>query len=165
MTDLYHQKDFRVALVSSSVNLYEKARNCLRSRLGVRARLTPFEAVREAQREIRHKDRGFEMIALDSSAVPTLTVLPQFPGTSNSHLPVLLLLRRVETEIAELALEAGYKALLFTDDDAEFRHLFPAMTLRIIAQFRGEQTASDLGGGDQVLAPKKFPHTRFIAWK
>lgn len=178
MTDLYHQKDFRVAFVSPSANLFGKSQKCLRSRLGVRAHLTPYVDVREAQREILGEERGFEMVALDASAIPTLAVLPQFLGAGHSPLPVLLLFPREEMKIAELAMEAGYKALLFTDDDTEFLQLFPAMTLRIITQFRGEQkrrkaayltseeqTASDLGVSDQVLAPKKFPHTRFFAWK
>lgn len=176
MTDLYHQKECRVAFVSPSANLFEKSQDSLRARLGIRAHLTAFESIRECQQEVRDNGSFYEMVALDSASLSSLPVLPQFLGAGDLALPVLLLLRRRERDIAKHAMDAGYKALLSTEDDLEFRQFFPAMTLRIITQFRGErkrattysfpveeQTASDLGVSDQVLAPKKFPHTRFIA--
>ncbi len=159
-----HQQPFEVAFISPSPNLFGKSQSSMRMRLGIRAKLIPFECPLEATKAIRSPLNNIELVVLDSSAIKSLDTFPQFLGKDNVGLPVVLLLRKGETEFADGALEAGYKALLFKDDDAEFRQLFPGMVLRIIAYFRGErqrvalhdhaaaEDAEELGVPDQVIA-------------
>lgn len=168
MNTPYHQKPIEVAFVSPSTNLFGKSQDCLRNRLGLRARLIPFDNVDEATYTIRDPKIPYELIVLDSAAITSLKNLPQFLGAGDNALPVLLLLKKGETAIAESAMEAGYKALLFIDCDTQYRQLFPGMILRMVAYYRGERqrqileyhedelpeagsTADELGVADHVL--------------
>lgn len=154
MNTPYHQKAISVAFVSPSPTLFGKSQNCLRSRLGIRARLFPYDTPEAAQRGVRLEQTGVELVALDSAAISSLAALPQFPGADDAALPVLLLLRKGETAVAEAAMEAGYKALLFIDSDAEYRQLFPGMILRMVAFYRGNRNVPEIPD-PRAAAPKR----------
>lgn len=157
MHNAYHTKPFRIAFISPSLNLFGRSQNSLRAQLGTRAHLMPFDTVAEALVAVRDPTLGIELVVLDSASVTSLKCLPQFLAAGDCGLPVLMLLRKGETEVAEAALEAGYKAILFVENEIQYRQLFPGMVLRIIAHFRGEQ------GKDPEERPK-VPLARPLAF-
>ena len=158
MNTPYHRKPIEVAFVSPSTNLFGKSQNCLRNRLGLRAQLVPFDDIDDATETIQDSIVPYELVALDSAALKSHDKLPHFFTNRGEPLPVLMLLRKGETELAEKAMEVGYKALLFIDSDTQYRQLFPGMILRMVAYYRGERQRRLLDYRDEEL-----PETRSVA--
>ncbi len=154
MNTPYHQKPIEAAFLSRSKNLYGRSINSLRAQLGIRARLHPYEKIKDVQTALRGRlEPRLELAVVDSEILEGEERLPMFPLRGGGHLPTLLLLRKHEMTAAEAALEAGYKALLFVDSDTEFRQMFPAMVLRIVTYYRGElQRAERFGNASTTMA-------------
>ncbi|MGJ3244176.1 MAG: hypothetical protein ACFE0O_14625 [Opitutales bacterium] len=139
-----HNRPMTVVLVTPSSNLAGRAQNSLRARLGCRVRLLRWVNWHQAARVLtatRFPGFRIDLLIFDAACWERAWLARDtiHEAVRKFEAPVLLLMRTDECAVCEAAMESGAKGFFVLRSQAEFQLAFPAMVLRTITFYRGEQ--------------------------
>jgi hypothetical protein len=101
--------------------------------------LHPFSDFVSASWNHRTSASCYDLVVADSAGLAGDGLPPQEAREIQhmlSEVPGMFLLHKGEDDLAEEAMDLGFKGFCFIEPDFQFRRLFPALTLKIITHYR-----------------------------